>query len=126
MQGTPSAGDVRTWSGISLTVSDGQATSSLGPFSVNVIAQGAATGSATLSWMPPTERVDGSPIGELEGYEVLWGQRSRDYDNVVELGAGTTRYFIGGLGPGTWYFAIRSKTADGLESQLSQEVSKTI
>jgi hypothetical protein len=126
VQGTPGEGDVRTWSGISLTVSDGQATASLSPFSVNVIAQGAATGSATLSWMPPTERVDGSPIGELAGYEVLWGQTSRDYDNVVELDAGITRYFISGLGPGTWYFAIRSKTADGLESQLSQEVSKTI
>jgi hypothetical protein len=107
-------------------VSDGQATASLAPFSVNVVAQGAVTGSATLSWIPPTERVDGSPIGELAGYEVLWGQASRNYDNVVELDAGITRYMVENLGPGTWYFAIRSKTADGLESQLSQEVSKTI
>jgi hypothetical protein len=124
VSGTPSAGDVRNWSGISLSVSDGQATASLGPFSVNVIAQG--TGSATLSWMPPTQRVDGSPIGELAGYEVLWGQRSRDYDHVVELDAGVTRYVVENLGPGTWYFAIRSRTTDGLESGLSGEASKRI
>jgi hypothetical protein len=126
-QGTPGEGDVRTWSGISLTVSDGQATASLSPFSVNVVAQGAVTGSATLSWSPPTERADGSPIGELEGYEVLYGQRSRDYDIVVEIhNPGITRYVIESLGPGTWYFAVKAVTADGLESAPSQEVSKTI
>jgi hypothetical protein len=126
-QGTPGEGDVRTWSGISLTVSDGQATASLAPFSLNVVAQGAVTGSATLSWSPPTERADGSPIGELEGYEVLYGQRSRDYDIVVEIhNPGITRYVIESLGPGTWYFAVKAVTADGLESAPSQEVSKTI
>lgn len=122
--GVPGPGDVRNWSGISLSVSDGQATASLGPFSVNVIAQG--IGTATLSWMPPTQRVDGSPIGALAGYQVLWGQRSRDYDHVAELDAGVTRYVVENLGPGTWYFAIRAISTDGLASGLSAEASKRI
>ena len=126
LNGTPQAGDVLTWSNIRLTVSDGQATASLGGFSVVVHPVGAQMGSATLSWMPPTERTDGSPIGQLAGYEVLYGQVSRNYDTVVELDAGITRYVVQDLGPGTWYFAIRAVTADGLESSPSQEVSKTI
>ncbi|NGX16853.1 putative Ig domain-containing protein [Wenzhouxiangella sp. XN24] len=127
VHGTPGEGDVRSWNGIALTVSDGQATASLSAFSVNVVARGAVTGNATLSWSAPTERADGSPIGELAGYEVLYGQQSRNYDIVIELdNPGVTRYMIEGLGPGTWFFAVKAVTKDGLESAPSQEVSKTI
>jgi len=127
LEGTPAEGDVRSWSGIELRVSDGQAASTLSQFSLNVQAAGAATGSATLSWRAPTERVDGSPIGQLVGYRVLYGQVSRDYDFTVELNsAGITRYVVEGLGAGTWYFAIQAVTSDGLVSEPSAEASKRI
>lgn len=127
MQGTPQQGDVLTWSGIRLTVTDGMASASLPNFAIVVVPQAAQSGTATLSWSAPTERADGSPIGELAGYEVLYGQVSRSYDTVVELNnPGLTRYMIENLGPGTWYFAVKAVTTDGLESAPSQEVSKTI
>lgn len=127
MQGTPQEGDVLTWSGIRLTVTDGMASASLPNFAIVVVPQAAHSGTATLSWSAPTERADGSPIGELAGYEVLYGQVSRSYDTVVELNnPGLTRYMIENLGPGTWYFAVKAVTTDGLESAPSQEVSKTI
>lgn len=127
MQGTPQQGDVLTWSGIRLTVTDGMASASLPNFAIVVVPQAAHSGTATLSWSAPTERADGSPIGELAGYEVLYGQVSRSYDTVVELNnPGLTRYMIENLGPGTWYFAVKAVTTDGLESAPSQEVSKTI
>jgi hypothetical protein len=127
MQGTPQDGDILTWSGIRLSVTDGIATASMPAFSIAVSPQQANSGTATLSWSPPTERADGSPIGELAGYEVLYGQQSRNYDTVIELdNPGLTRYMIEGLGPGTWYFAVKAVTTDGLESAPSQEVSKTI
>lgn len=126
LQGTPGAGDVRAWSNIRLAVSDGRASATLPAFSINVLAHGAAMGTATLSWSPPTERADGSPLGALAGYEVLYGQQSRNYDTIIELNnAGLTRYTIEGLGPGTWYFAVKAVTTDGLESAPSREVSKT-
>ena len=124
--GTPGEADVRTWQGIELTVSDGLASASLPRFSVAVLAAGAATGTATLSWLPPTERIDGSPIGELAGYRILYGQVSRQYDHTVELNsAGITRYVVEGLTSGTWYFAIQAVTSDGLISEPSAEASKT-
>lgn len=127
MQGTPQEGDVLTWSGIGLTVTDGMASASLPGFSIVVVPQTAHSGTATLSWSPPTERADGSPIGDLAGYEVLYGQVSRNYDTVIELNnPGLTRYMIENLGPGTWFFAVKAVTTDGLESAPSREVSKTI
>lgn len=125
--GTPGDADVRTWQGIELTVSDGRASASLPRFSVAVVATGAATGNATLSWAPPTERIDGSPIGELAGYRLLYGQASREYDRTVELNsAGITRYVVEGLTTGTWYFAIQAITRDGWTSAPSAEASKRI
>jgi hypothetical protein len=84
------------------------------------------TGSVTLSWLAPTERVDGSPIGQLAGYRILFGQISRAYDRDIRLdNPGLTRYVIEGLGSGTWYFAMTTITSDGLESAPSAEASKT-
>lgn len=127
MSGTPAEGDVRTWTNIRVQVSDGQATANLPWFSIVVSAAGAPTGTATLSWNPPTERADGSPIGQLSGYRVLYGQASQNWDTVVPINnPGVTTYVIDGLGPGTWYFAVKAVTSDGLMSAPSQEVSKTI
>ena len=127
LEGTPGEGDVRTWTGIQLTVTDGQQSTQLPALSVTVMAQGAATGTATVSWSAPTQRVDGSPIGELAGYRVLYGNSSRNYDHSVELNtAGINRYVIEGLGAGTWYFAVQAITRDGLTSAPSREVSKRI
>jgi hypothetical protein len=126
LQGTPGEGDVRTWSNILMRASDGREKSSLLRFSVVVSAAGAASGSVTLSWNPPMERADGTPIGVLAGYRVLYGQVSRNYDTVTAIdNPGITRHMIEGLGSGTWYFAVTAVTADGLVSAPSQEVSKS-
>jgi hypothetical protein len=85
------------------------------------------TGSATLSWQPPTERVDGSPLARLSGYRILYGQQSRRYTYTIEItNPGLTRYFIDGLGEGWWYFAIVAIDSDGLASPPSAEASKRI
>jgi hypothetical protein len=127
LEGTPTEGDVRTWTNIQLTVNDGQQSTRLPAMSVTVVAQGAAMGTATVTWSAPTQRVDGSPIGELAGYRVLYGKSPRDYDYSVELDTtGINRYVLEGLGTGTWYFAVQAITSDGLTSAPSREVSKTI
>jgi len=84
-------------------------------------------GSATLSWQPPTERVDGSPLPRLSGYRILYGQQSGRYSHTIELtNPGLTRYFIDGLSEGWWYFVMVAVDAEGLESPPSAEVSKKI
>jgi hypothetical protein len=84
-------------------------------------------GSATLSWNPPTERTDGTPLSALSGYKIVYGPYSRNYRYAIDLdNPGLTRYFIDGLGPGTWYFAVIAIDNQGMESTPSAEVSKTI
>ena len=84
------------------------------------------TGTATLSWEAPTTNTDGSALIDLSGYRIYYGMSSADLSQTVQLGLGTQTYVIENLGTGTWYFAIRAVTNTGLESALSQVVSKTI
>ena len=71
LSGAPAAEHVGTTSGIVISVSDGEASASLAAFTITV--QAVATGSATLSWTPPTTNTDGSSLTNLAGYKVYWG-----------------------------------------------------
>lgn len=123
--GTPSAGDVGTYANIVIRVSDGTTTASLPAFSVNVTA--VANGSATLSWVPPTQNEDGSALTNLAGYKVHWGTSSGSYTNNVTISnPGITTYMVENLVSGTYYFATSSFTTSGLTSDFSNEARKTI
>ena len=125
LQGTPSAGDVGTYANIVIRVSDGTTTASLPAFSVNVTA--VANGSATLSWVPPTQNEDGSALTNLAGYKVHWGTSSGGYTNNVTISnPGITTYMVENLVSGTYYFATSSFTTSGLTSGFSNEARKTI
>lgn len=124
LSGTPQAGDVGTYSNIEISVSDGDTTASLQAFSITVNA--IALGSATLSWVPPTQNTDGSALNDLDAYTVHWGRQSGSYSSSVELDAGLTRYVVDNLGAGTWYFATRACNSSGTCSNFSNEASKTI
>lgn len=87
---------------------------------------GAGTGSATLSWQPPTTNTDGSALTNLRGYYVYQGNAPSQLRVLVRLdNPGLTRYQIDGLAPGRHYFAL---TAIGGNSEgvLSAIVSKLI
>ncbi len=124
LSGTPGDGDVGTYSDIVITVTDGQASSSLGPFSISVDAT--ATGAAELSWTAPTENTDGTTLTDLDGYSVHWGKDPDSYSSSQELDAGIQSYVVEELTAGTWYFAVRARNSDGLYSDYSNEASKTI
>jgi hypothetical protein len=86
-----------------------------------------ATGSATVSWMPPTQNTDGSTLATLAGYRIGYGTSASTLDRTVEItNAGLTSYVIDNLAPGTYYFAVKAFTSSGLESDYSSVASKTI
>ena len=125
LSGAPSNADVGSYEDIIISVSDGQNTSSLAQFTINVVQQ--ADGNVTLSWQAPTQNTDGSPLTNLEGYRIHYGMESGNYTTAVTLSnAGLTRYVIENLASGTYYFAISAVSASGAESDLSGEASKTI
>jgi hypothetical protein len=126
LTGAPGAGDVGTYNNISISVSDGDGSATLNDFSIGVVP--AATGSATLSWIPPTQYTDGSPLTDLAGYVVYWGTGSGNYQNSTTLtNPGLTAYVVDNLLAGTTYFfATKAYNSNGLESSFSNEASKTI
>jgi hypothetical protein len=125
LTGTPSAGDVGTYAGITITVSDGKATASVGPFTITVAAVGA--GSATLSWTPPTQNSDGTTLTNLAGYKILYGPDADALDQTIEVeNSSVNTYVVENLTAGTWYFAVVAVNASGLASSPSNVASKTI
>jgi len=84
-------------------------------------------GSATLSWEAPTTTTQGAALTNLAGYRIYYGVYSNDLSQTVLVnGIGLQTYMIDNLGQGTWYFAIKAVTSTGVESPLSNVVSKTI
>jgi hypothetical protein len=127
LSGTPSAADIATYSGIRITVSDGQASSSLSSFAIAVTDVGTGTGTATLSWTPPTENSDGSALTDLAGYQVWYGQARNNLNRSVSLNnASLSTYVVENLGSGTWYFALVAVNRRGTTSVFSGVATKTI
>jgi hypothetical protein len=125
LQGTPGAADVGTYSNIVISVTDGRATASLPAFSIAV--QAYSFGSATITWLPPTENVDGSALTNLAGYRVYWGQQPSYYTSSVAItNPGITAYVVENLGNGMHYFSVTAVNSSGTESAPSAEASKLI
>ena len=123
--GTPPAGAAGTYANISIRVSDGVATSNLPPFSITV--EESAGGSALLSWQAPTTRTDGSPLTNLAGYRIRYGNASGNYPNLVQIpNGGLTSAVIEGLTAASWYFVVSAYDSSGAESAPTSPVSKTI
>jgi hypothetical protein len=125
LSGTPTPADVGNYAGIKISVSDGQASASFPTFSVAVTAVG--SGSATLSWVPPTANTDGSVLTDLASYRILYGHSATDLDQSVDVdNPGMNRYVVENLTSGVWYFAVVAVNAGGDSSPQSNVASKTI
>jgi hypothetical protein len=125
--GTPTAAQVGAYANITVTVSDGQANATVGPFTITVSDVANASGSATLSWTPPTQNSDGTSLGNLAGFRVMYGRTSGNLDQTVNVeNPSVNRYVVENLSSGTWYFAVVAVNAAGVSSPLSNTASKTV
>jgi hypothetical protein len=130
LQGTPASVDVGTYENIVITVSDGTATASLGPISIVVNPMDTTTtGSASISWVAPVSRTDGSPLslGEISGYKIFMGASPDNLESFDIINdSSMTDYTADNLPAGTYYFAITTSDFDGRESSMSDIVEKTV
>lgn len=125
LSGTPAAGTAGSYSNVTIRVTDGTATVSLPAFTVNV--ESSANGSTRLSWQAPTTRTDGTPLTNLAGYRIRYGNSSGNYPNVITIANGTvTSAVVSNLLPGTYFFVTTAYDAAGYESNFSSQVSTTI
>jgi hypothetical protein len=125
LEGTPPTGSNGTFTGIQITVSDGDLSTAMAPFSISVVDP--VVGSAELAWQPPTENEDGTPLADLSGYVIRYGKSAGALEQSVRItNPGTTMYLVENLIEGTWYFSLSSVNASGVESRPTGYVSKTI
>jgi hypothetical protein len=126
LYGTPAAGNVGSTGGIVISASDGRDSVSLPAFSLAVVNP-VPQGTATLSWSPPTSNVDGTPVTNLAGYRVKYGQQASNLSETLSIPSpGITTVVIENLSTGTWYFAVSAYTTANIESDLSNLAQKTL
>ncbi len=85
----------------------------------------AADKSITLSWGEPTTNSDGSPLNDLVGYKIYYGDSSSNYTQTIDVGNYTSAV-ISSLSSGTWCFATTAYDTSGNESDYSNEACTTI
>ncbi len=125
LTGTPAAGDVGSYAGIVITVSDGTASVSLPAFAITV--QALATGSATISWTAPTTNTDGSTYANPSGYRVVYGRSAGALDQSASVNnPSVSTYTVENLATGAWFFAVKAVNSSGIESDISNVGTKTI
>jgi len=107
--------------------SDGSSMDSAASSTAPPTSTAPTSGSATLSWDAPTSDTNGQPLTNLSGYRIYYGESQTALSETVNLsGTGLQTYVIDNLQAGTWYFAIKAVNTAGVESALSNIVSKTI
>jgi hypothetical protein len=130
LSGTPSTTQTGTYSNIVVSVSDGKGTAALPAFSIVVKNSSSTppvtTGSATVKWTPPTANTNGTPVTDLAGIRIFYGNSASNLTQTLQIGANQTTATIANLASGIWYFAGAAYTTSGAQSAMSNVVSASI
>lgn len=130
LSGTPSTTQTGSYSNIVVSVSDGESSAALPAFSITVKSAASApqplTGSATIRWTAPTANTNGTPLTNLAGIRIYYGNSASNLTQTLQLAASQTSATISNLAVGTWYFAGAVYTSSGSQSALSSVVSASV
>jgi len=84
------------------------------------LSSGIGGSSVTLSWTPPTENADNSPLLDLAGYKFYYGPSDGNYTNSIYVNnAGLSSYTVSNLPANTYYFVVTAVNQSGAESAFS-------
>lgn len=77
-----------------------------------------------ISWTAPTENTDNTTITDLAGFNVYYGTSENDLSTTIQVTE--TQLNIKNLAPNTYYFAVTAINSIGVESELSNIVTKEV
>jgi hypothetical protein len=88
----------------------------------------AGTGSVTVTWVPPTQNTDGSPLSNLAGYRIQWGASASTLGNQTDVAnPAATSASVDKIPGGTWLFGVKAYSKDSIESVWSSPLmAKTV
>ena len=125
LYGTPVERDIGIHGQISITVSDGEASSKLGPFEIEVSQPG--NGGVTLTWIIPTQNTDGSPLLDLDGFRIDWARRNSTAKGSIRINnKSVSTYIVENLSPGTYDFTVVALNSKGVSSAPSNSVRRIV
>ena len=78
----------------------------------------------TLTWTPPTQNLDGSPLTDLVGYYVYSGESPEVLQ--IQYFAPTESIVVGYWGDGPHYFGVSAVNVEGWESDLANVVVSNV
>jgi hypothetical protein len=91
-----------------------------GTYTLTIECSTPADSTARLSWTPPTQNTDGTTLTNLAGYRAVYGRAPQELTQTAEIAnPDVSTYVLEGLTPGTWYFAVKAYTTQGVESAIS-------
>jgi hypothetical protein len=84
-------------------------------------------GSATISWIPPSQNEDGTPLLDLAGFNIYIGAEVGVYTQSINIdNPGITRLVIDELDPGTHYFVATAFSNTREESAYSNMIVRRV
>ena len=87
----------------------------------------ATAGTITVTWIPPTTRVDGSVLDDLAGYRIYCDKTVDGSMHVVPVDdPAATVWTVDGLAPGTWRVRMTALDSRGRESDYSNTATTTL
>lgn len=82
---------------------------------------------ARLTWVNPTTNTDGTALTNLAGTRIHYGRSADVLNQTVQVAnPSVTTYTLENLDVGQWFFAVRAYNTNGVESALSNVVTKTL
>lgn len=130
LTGTPTPSDVGVFPNIEIGLVAGTEHASLPAFSITVVKpqpESSDANAITVSWEAPSDNTNGSPLTNLSGYKIYYGEASKDYSSTIKVSnPGLTTYVVENLPPGQYYFAVTAYNALGEESDFSPELSTIV
>lgn len=82
---------------------------------------------ATLRWVIPTQNTDGSPLTDLAGFRITYGQSATPGGTTISIDDPTvTTRVIQPLAPGAWYFWVQARNSLGVFSDYSNGATKIL
>lgn len=120
LAGIPSETDVGQYAGITVFASDGVLEVALPAFAIEVYVPPLV--SATLAWLPPTHRLDGTVLDDLAGYTVRYGTNPYRFPHTVEVPEATAAGVMIENIPAerVYFFEVQALDAYGKKSPPSQ------
>lgn len=80
----------------------------------------------TVRWIPPTETVEGEPLENLSGYELLYGPEAGNYAGTIIIDDPEQTEVELDLPGGGYYLAMVAYDSERVRSDLSNEIYKLL